>query len=430
VCQQYKGSTVENKGKLQPILANRPFDIVGMDILTDLPTTVRGNKHILVFTDYFTKWPEAYALPDLEAVTTARKFLEGIILRHGAPSRIITDRGSQFTADVFREVTELLGTKHSMTTAYHPQTDGQAERMVGTISTMLGKLTGLYQEDWDLYIPYALYAYRTAVHATTGETPFFLVYGRDEVSPSDMRLRQWIEGKKTTTDYTKLVIQRLQAARERVIKNSVKQKETNQKYYDRGREPSTFELGDVVWLKLGQNKPGEARKLKPKWVGPYRIIHMVENSKGLVVDIQHTANPLEKERVNVNRLKMAFLRPGERIADAIQPEEVTPEKVEIEQIVTEKTVSNPTGKTIWTRERRHNNNKRKRPTTPEQKEYEVEAILDEKGPEDGYEDRRFFVKWVGYSARHNSWVKEEDLHSDHLLEKWRASRKNKKIVKR
>ena len=220
VCQQYKGSTKENIGKLKPIVATRPFEIVGMDILTDLPVTARGNKHILVFTDYFTKWPEAIAIPDLEAITVAKVYVNHIILRHGAPGRIITDRGSQFISDVFNEVNGILGTKHSMTTSHHPQTDGQAERMVGIISVMLGKMTGIYQEDWDTHIPFALYAYRTAVHATTGETPYFMVYGRDEVAPTDTCLRQWIEGKRSPTKYTREVVQRLLEARARVIKRN------------------------------------------------------------------------------------------------------------------------------------------------------------------------------------------------------------------
>ena len=114
-------------GKLKPILTTRPFEIMGMDILTDLPITPRGNKHLLVFTDYFTKWAKVIPIPDLEAITVAKAYIELIILRHGTPSRIITDRGSQFTADVFREVNKLLNIKHNITTAYHPQTDGQTE---------------------------------------------------------------------------------------------------------------------------------------------------------------------------------------------------------------------------------------------------------------------------------------------------------------
>src|SRR5271170_7294303 len=119
--------------------------------------------------------------------------------------------------------------------------------MIGTMTLILGKLTGLYQEEWDVHVPYALYAYRTAVHATTGETPFFLVYGRDEVSPSDTKLRQWIEGKSSVKAYSREVVQRLQQARQRVIKNAIRQKERNEKYYNIGRKPNTFKIGDVVW---------------------------------------------------------------------------------------------------------------------------------------------------------------------------------------
>ena len=101
VCQQHKRNYDKKIGKMVPIEAERPFEILGLDILTSLLTTARGNKHILVFTDYYTKWPEAFAIPDLEAETVARILVTEILCCHGAPERIITDRGSQFMADVF-----------------------------------------------------------------------------------------------------------------------------------------------------------------------------------------------------------------------------------------------------------------------------------------------------------------------------------------
>ena len=451
-CQKYKGSTKEKLGYLKPIMATRPFEIVGMDILTDLPVTERGNKHILVFTDYFTKWPEAFSMPNLDAITTARCYVNYIILRHGTPSRIITDRGSQFISDIFREANELLGIKHSMTTAHHPQTDGQAERMVGTISQMLGKMTGIYQEDWDLYIPYALYAYRTALHATTGETPFFMVYGRDEVSPGDAKLRQWIEGKRSVTKYSREVVMRLQQARERVIKNSIKQKKRNEHYYNMDRKLSAFKINDVVWLKISKMKKGEARKLKPKWKGPYRIINCVDDTNNMVVDIQHTGNPKDLQRINVNRLKLAFVREGERIADAEPPPgeadikegDVTPgvvkdalvetevitDKTPVTQIIeVEKKIENPKGRSIWTRkDNRARDNivqtgKSYVPKETQQEEYEVESIIGErKGTNGGTE---YKIKWVGYEPRYSTWEKESNLNCDELLAKWRASKRNK-----
>lgn len=429
-CQQYKGSGKEKYGELQPIRATRPFEIVGMDILTDLPLTGRGNKHILVFTDYFTKWPEAIAIPDLEAKTVARAYFEHIIVAHGAPSRIITDRGSQFVADVFRELTELLGTKHSMTTAYHPQTDGQAERMVGTLSTMLGKLTGMYQAEWDVHIPYALYAYRTAVHATTGETPFFLVYGRDDLNPSDIRLRQWIDGKKSVKSYSRGVVQRLLQARERVIKESNKQKKRNESAYNKGRIPPKFKEGDVVWLRVDKQKVGDNRKLKPKWTGPYRIIFMVEGLKGMVVDIQHTANPDDKQRINVNRLKMAFLRAGTRVAETEQPveQEVIEEKIqnkeEEELQAQEKEIQNPTGMNIWSRGKRNKDPvpvrklELQKKDIEKQENFEIEAIIDER---EGKKGKEYKVKWKGWNNRYNQWINNKDMNAPKIVAKWNSS---------
>ena len=450
-CQQYNGSLKETIGPLQPIKATRPFEIVGMDILTDLPKTPRGNKHILVFTDYFTKWPEAFALPDMEAVTVAKIYVEYIILRHGVPNKIITDRGNTFIAAVFREVTELLNNKHSMTTAYHPQTDGQAERMVGTISKMLGKLSGLYQHDWDSYIPYALYAYRTAVHATTGETPFFLVYGRDEVSPSDARLRQWIEGKTSVHSYAREVIERLRKAREQVIENLLKQKKHNEYYYNKERGENPYRVGDVVWLRVEKQKEGDSRKMKPCWRGPYRIFGEETRSQGMVVDIIHVSNPSDKQRVNVNRLKMAFMRPGDRVADLQVPAEIelqenvghssneptsvagenkdsvgeeTEEKnktttsVEnsrlLEEVVEEVEpilVKNPIGRSIYTRKSARS----KKIVYPVDQEWEVEVIQNERG--EGLK-KEYFVKWVGFTERYNSWVSVSNLNAEKLIREW------------
>ena len=164
-----------------------------MDILTELPETESGNKHIILFTDYYTKWVEAFAIPDRTATTVAVKLIQGILCRHGAPEKIISDRDSSFISDVFREITEMLNIKQSMTTAYNPQADGQAEKAIGTLHNTLAKLLNSNQKNWDTMIPYALWAYRTAMHNTTKETPYFLVYGRDPINPVDVRIRQWVE---------------------------------------------------------------------------------------------------------------------------------------------------------------------------------------------------------------------------------------------
>ena len=158
VCQEFKKGKEEKVGFLQPIEANLPFELMGMDILEDLKETPSGNKHILVLTDYYTKWPEAFPMKDKSAATIAKILVTQVICRHGVPERIITDRGSDFMSDLFRQVAELLKMKHSPTTPYHPQTDGQTERMIGTLKGILERLAET-ENNWDEQIPYALYAY-------------------------------------------------------------------------------------------------------------------------------------------------------------------------------------------------------------------------------------------------------------------------------
>ena len=99
--------------------------------------------------------------------------------------------------------------KQSMTSGYHPQADGQAERNIGTLTRTLAKLSGANQSNWDVLIPYALWAHRTATHAVTRETPFFLVYGRQATNPSDVRIKQWMEEHQRVENYTMEVAQRL-----------------------------------------------------------------------------------------------------------------------------------------------------------------------------------------------------------------------------
>ena len=159
VCQEFKKGRAEKKGLLRPIEAYLPFELMGMDILTDLKVTKNGNKHIVVLTDYYTKWPEAFAIPNHEAETLAKIIVTKIMSRHGAPERIITDRAQDFMADVYRQITELINTKHSPMTPYHPQTDGQTERMIGTITGILARIAET-ENDWDEQLPYALWAYR------------------------------------------------------------------------------------------------------------------------------------------------------------------------------------------------------------------------------------------------------------------------------
>ncbi|KAM7301261.1 DDE-type integrase/transposase/recombinase [Ixodes scapularis] len=143
---------------------------------------------IIVATDYLTRYAETKALPSGTAVEVAKFFIESIVLRHGAPEVLITDRGSSFMAQLTQEILRLSHTSHRRTTAYHPQTNGLTERLNKTIAGMISMYVDVEHRTWDEVLPYVTFAYNTAVQETTGFTPFQLVHGRKVTTMLDAML--------------------------------------------------------------------------------------------------------------------------------------------------------------------------------------------------------------------------------------------------
>ena len=134
------------------------------DIMGSLPTTFRGKKYILVITDIFCKWVEAFSLCSTNTETLASLLLNEVVYHQGVPSTLHSDKGANLTSYVVSSLSKCLGIKHTQTTAYHPQVNRQVERINRTFEAMLSKLVNENQKDWDLHIPKVLYAYRTALH--------------------------------------------------------------------------------------------------------------------------------------------------------------------------------------------------------------------------------------------------------------------------
>lgn len=154
-----------------------------MDIVGPLPRSSTGKRYILVICDYATCYPEAVALRNIDANTVAEELLS-FFARVGVPEEILTDQGTNFTSQLLKEVYRLLQIKPIRTTPYHPQTDGLVERFNGTLKAMLRKTTAEEGKDWDKLLPYLLFAYREVPQASTGFSPFELLYGRNVGDPS------------------------------------------------------------------------------------------------------------------------------------------------------------------------------------------------------------------------------------------------------
>ncbi len=161
VCQAQAKLPRSNKAPLQPISVGRPMHCVGIDIVGPLPRTSQGNAYILVMMDYFTKWPEAVPVPNIKGSTIARTFIRELVCRHGAPQILLSDRGKQFTSKLLEQFNRYLGVKKDFTTAYHPQTDGLVERFNRTLVNLLAKAVKPTQRDWDEWLPFVIFAYRT-----------------------------------------------------------------------------------------------------------------------------------------------------------------------------------------------------------------------------------------------------------------------------
>ncbi|GMF25488.1 unnamed protein product [Phytophthora fragariaefolia] len=185
-CGIGKGSRPWQAGRMQrmPVVdLTGPIALLVVDAIEPLPATERGKKYILVFVDYFTRWAEAFSVESLNSVTFVEVMINGVVARHGVPSRLLSDNETNFTSEVAKLFYQTLGIKKLFGAAYHPQTQGLVERFNGTLIGMLRMHVSEAQNDWDLYLPRVLFAYRIAYHEALGDSPLFSLYGRDPALP-------------------------------------------------------------------------------------------------------------------------------------------------------------------------------------------------------------------------------------------------------
>ena len=139
-----------NRPPLHPIPVQRVFQIVGVDVI-DLPRTESGNKHVVVFQDFLSKWPLVFPIPDQKAIRLARLLVEEVVPMFGVPEGLLSDRGTNLLSHLMEDVCKLLGIRKLNTTAY--QCDGMVERLNRTLKTILRKHTARFGAQWDRYLP-------------------------------------------------------------------------------------------------------------------------------------------------------------------------------------------------------------------------------------------------------------------------------------
>ena len=185
-CTARKNPSKRGKAPLQNVVAGYPMQIVAVDIVGPISPSTTGNAYILVASDNFTKWVEAYAIPNQEAVTVAMKLVDEFFCRFSVPEQLHSDQGCQFESGVLQEVCRLLKIYKSCTTPYHPESDGLVECFNRTLISMLATTVHDNPIDWESHLKKVCMAYNTSVHSSTGFSPFYLMFGRQAKLPLDI----------------------------------------------------------------------------------------------------------------------------------------------------------------------------------------------------------------------------------------------------
>ena len=306
-CQQRKAPNPAAQAPLGTVVAKHPFDILSWDILGPLPLTNQGNKYILVVTDLFSKWTEAFALKTTDSETLARVLVDEVICRYGMPSTLHSDQGANLTSNLIASLCKMLGIRQTRTSAYHPQGNAQVERFNRTLEAMLAKTVKDNQQDWDRHIPKLLLAYRTAIHETTGYTPFHVMFGRSPVLPVEIMIGVTSTQKESTVpDFVRSLNRSLKTVCSQVRESIRIAHQRNKARYDQHTTATSFSIGDQVWLFVPAVKTGRTKKLASLWRGPYTV---TDKLSPVNYRIQLLGVPNKTLVVHHNRLKHCFGTP-------------------------------------------------------------------------------------------------------------------------
>ena len=294
-CASFSGGGHRHHPPLQPLPVGAPFERVGIDVM-EMPQTCQGNRYVLVIVDYLTKWTEAFPMQDQSSETIARLFVDNVICRHGIPNQLLSDRGTNLLSDLILDICVLTGMKKINTTCYHPQTDGLVENFNKTLRSMIAKQAKQFGMDLDKYLHHLLFAYRTKPHESTGESPFYLLYGRDARIPTEGALYasptlHMLDAADYRTELVTGLSTAWDLARTCIAKAQKKQK----LQYDKHSKPPTYRLGDRVMVYMPHETSGKDRKLSLPYHGPYRVIDI----RGNCVSLTPVDNP-DKEPILVN----------------------------------------------------------------------------------------------------------------------------------
>ena len=247
-CQQFKNAPRPFLKVLRVRTEEDPFGCIAIDCIVELPLTARGNKNILVISDMFTKWPEAFPLASKTAEAVADA-LFSFVCRHGLPRKIQSDQGPEFINKVISRLMDRLEVVHATTTPYNPQANGAVENFNKTLMASLRTYAcDENMMNWDRFLDGVLFAYRVAKHASTQISPFALVYGRQARLPTSILEPDNVEFTNDIKEYNTRHVYELHKAYQNVRAVLDDARMAYKRYYDRRipghAKESEFAVGD------------------------------------------------------------------------------------------------------------------------------------------------------------------------------------------
>jgi len=297
--QRNKNHTEQPAGKLMPnSIPEKPWTHISADFITKLPLA-QGYDSILVVVDRLTKI--VHFIPTTEKTSAeglARLFRDNVWKLHGLPKSIISDRGPQFAAGLMQELNEMLEIKSKLSTAFHPQTDGQTERINQELEQYLRMFIDHRQEQWPEWLGTAEFAYNNKVHSSTRTSPFKANYGQDPRMGFEGRKKGKYAGAEKFVEKMKEIQEEAKVALRKAQKDM-------RKYADKKRsDADEYKVGDLVMLSTKDLKyqmvGRRTEKLTERFVGPYRVKEII-SSNAVKLELPSTVkiHPV----VNVSRVR-------------------------------------------------------------------------------------------------------------------------------
>ena len=305
-CQQRKPAVKSQK--LNPIPP--PTAIMERwhaDLIGPLPESTDGKRYAIIAVEAFTKWVEGKALENMDASRIASYINDEIICRHGVMTYLVTDGGTPFNNQTMKTLARNYKFKHIVTSAYHPQANGQVERVNRTVKDALAKMVKGVTNKWADFLPAVLLACNTTQSSTTGYTPYYLMHGREATMPVHKHFprignEEQIDVDQRVAHLTELGCDWLAAAR-----NIQKRQRIQKGQYDKNVKEDIFEVGDKVLLEDSAIKQQYNKKLEVKSTGPFLITKVFNNGTYLIRSPR--AKEARTKPVHGNRLIRYYEQP-------------------------------------------------------------------------------------------------------------------------